>query len=125
MNIEALKQKLEQEEKKLVSELNDLGRQDPDNPEHWEVTAPEGEADNDFNDEIADRLEDMENGDAVRTTLEQRLGEVGSALERITNNTYGTCEAGDHPIEEDRLEANPAARTCKAHMEAPGEQETI
>ena len=38
------------------------------------------------------------------------------ALERIEKGTYGICEVGNEEIEEDRLNANPAARTCKAHL---------
>ncbi len=117
MNTDALKGKLEQEETKLINELNDLGRKDPDNPEHWEVTPPAGETDDDFREGVADRLEDMESDEAVRINLEKRLSEVKSALDRIQIDTYGICKTGeDHPIEEDRLEANPAALTCKAHM---------
>ena len=41
---------------------------------------------------------------------------VDEALEKIEKGTYGICETGGEKIEEDRLEANPSARTCKAHM---------
>ncbi|MCA9353454.1 TraR/DksA C4-type zinc finger protein [Candidatus Nomurabacteria bacterium] len=41
---------------------------------------------------------------------------VEGALKRIENGTYGTCSVCGEKIEEDRLGANPAADTCKAHM---------
>jgi RNA polymerase-binding transcription factor DksA len=51
--------------------------------------------------------------------LEVRYNEIKSALKKIEESApgaYGLCEVGGEQIEEDRLEANPAARTCKAHM---------
>jgi RNA polymerase-binding transcription factor DksA len=44
------------------------------------------------------------------------LNTVVHALGKIEAGTYGVCEVSGMDIEEDRLEANPAARTCKAHM---------
>jgi DnaK suppressor protein len=66
--------------------------------------------------EVADKMEELGETSAVFTSLEVRRNEVMSALEKIENGTYGICEIGGEPIEPDRLEANPAARTCKLHM---------
>ena len=52
----------------------------------------------------------------MTTTLQARLTDVNVALGKIENGTYGICEVSGEPIEADRLEANPAARTNKAHM---------
>jgi Tfp pilus assembly PilM family ATPase len=51
--------------------------------------------------------------------FEVGLQEVMTALTKIEEGTYGTCEVSGDEIETDRLEANPAARTCKAHMNQP------
>ena len=40
------------------------------------------------------------------------LAEVGAALQRLDDGTYGTCERCGQPIGEGRLEARPVARTC-------------
>jgi RNA polymerase-binding transcription factor DksA len=56
------------------------------------------------------------NGEAISRQLEVQLVEVEAALERIEKGTYGICEISGTQIEEDRLDANPAARTCKAHI---------
>ena len=61
-------------------------------------------------------MEEYQNNKAILNQLETRLNEVKSALEKIENDKYGICEVSGVPIEIDRLEANPAARTCKAHM---------
>ena len=51
--------------------------------------------------------------------IETRYNEVKHALDKIEGypEKYGMCEVSNQPIEHDRLEANPAARTCKKHLE--------
>ena len=49
--------------------------------------------------------------------LEIRYNDIKDALDKIEKNKYGICEVSGEEIEEERLIANPAARTCKAHME--------
>jgi DnaK suppressor protein len=44
--------------------------------------------------------------------VEAELADVEHALRRITEGTYGVCEACGRPIDVDRLEAMPAARLC-------------
>jgi DnaK suppressor protein len=48
--------------------------------------------------------------------LDKQLTEVNDALSRIDEGTYGLCEVSNEPIEKERLEANPSARTCLKHM---------
>jgi len=36
-------------------------------------------------------------------------------LKKIEDGTYGICEVGGEEIPEDRLDANPSARTCIEH----------
>jgi RNA polymerase-binding transcription factor DksA len=45
-----------------------------------------------------------------------RLTDVKDALAKIDAGTYGICETSGEPIEEARLRANPAARTCMHHI---------
>ena len=37
-------------------------------------------------------------------------------LKKIEEGSFGVCEINGDKIEEDRLLANPAARTCKKHL---------
>jgi len=55
-----------------------------------------------------------ERGEAERlaTELRETLDEVEVALGRLSDGTYGTCEACGKPIGGARLEAMPAARFC-------------
>jgi DnaK suppressor protein len=50
--------------------------------------------------------------DAVLRQTRRRLEEIGAALRRLDEGTYGVCEVCGSPIAEERLEARPAARTC-------------
>lgn len=66
--------------------------------------------------EVADDIEELLSNNAVGGQLNTRLTEVKDALQKIEDGNYGTCDVCGEKIEEDRLEANPAAKTCKAHM---------
>jgi RNA polymerase-binding transcription factor DksA len=48
----------------------------------------------------------------VEITLEKKLQDVISALERMENGTYGICENCQKEIDIERLRANPSAKTC-------------
>ncbi len=82
----------------------------------WEATPDQdmmGEIDDN---DAADRFEDFEGRSGMVTTLQARLSDVEKALKKIEEGTYGICEIGGEKIEPERLEANPSAKTCKAHM---------
>jgi RNA polymerase-binding transcription factor DksA len=49
---------------------------------------------------------------------EHLLQEIDAALERIDAGTYGTCEVDGTPIDFDRLQALPWARTSLKHASA-------
>lgn len=108
------KARLEEEKGKLEAELATVSRQNPANPADWEPAAVDvAEADPNLE---ADHMERFGENVAITEDLEARLMDVRDALARIENGTYGTCEVGGEEIEADRLEADPAARTCKAHL---------
>jgi phosphoserine phosphatase RsbU/P len=44
------------------------------------------------------------------------LDDIDAALQRMPNGTYGFCETCNHPIEEDRLIADPCLRFCLDHL---------
>jgi RNA polymerase-binding transcription factor DksA len=110
------KKKLETEKAELEGDLGKVGRQDPNRPGEWEVK-PTNESDPEFRDDVADQLEEMDEREEIESNLEERYEEINRALERIEAGRFGICEVGGEEIEADRLEANPAARTCKAHRE--------
>ena len=108
--------KLETEQSNLEEELRNIARVNPKNPKDWQaVPADKDEAA--FRDEVADRLEELDDREAEVGPLEQRLEHVNTALDRIKNHTYGICAVCQKIIEREMLEANPAAATCKQHLE--------
>ena len=110
------KEKLEKEKKLLEEELGTVAKVSPENPEHWDATSGSIEVDAADENEVADKLEELEENEAIIEQLEPQLKEVNAALARIEAENYGVCEVSGEPIETDRLEANPSARTCIAHM---------
>lgn len=116
MKTDLYKTKLEEEKKLLEDELSSMGKLDKETGE-WEATPPSQSAPEADESDMADRTEDYGERSAITETLDQRLDDINNALQKIQGGNYGTCEVCGNQIEEDRLEANPAARTCKACME--------
>lgn len=110
------KQKLEKELKALETDLKSVGHRNPSNPKDWEASS--GEVDINASDlaDVADNIESYESNTAVLKPLEIQYNDIKRALTKIEKGTYGICEVSGHPIEKERLEANPAARTCTKHM---------
>ncbi len=104
------------ERTKLELELNRLGTHDPQNPGSWDVKRPDIDVIDADQNEAADRTEEMHIDSIVLDELEARYRMVRHALGKIAKDAYGTCEVCQNMIEEERLRANPAARTCKAHL---------
>lgn len=117
LNTEHFKKLLLKEKARLENDLSSLGRINPDNPQDWEATPSEDgdEKSPDLN-KVADAVEDFEARTATLKELESYLQEVNHALAKIEAGTYGICEVSGKPIEEDRLEAYPAARTNKENI---------
>jgi DnaK suppressor protein len=117
MKKELYREKLETEKKLLEEELGTLGKVDKTGD--WQAVPESDINTQEVQDEgdMADRSEDFEERSLKVDRLEARLVDVNKALEEIKNNKYGNCETCGKEIEEDRLEANPAAHTCKACME--------
>lgn len=112
------KARLEADLAKITEDLKGIGVHNPDVPSDWEaIPEPiDGHAEADPND-VADRVEEWNEREGTVATLEARYNNIVRALKKIEDGTYGICEISGEPIEADRLDANPAARTCKTHIE--------
>ncbi len=115
MDTAQYKEKLLAEKKRLESGLSNVGRK-TGVPGDWEATPKDMNVLRADVNETADEMEEYETRIAIDTTLEEGLAEVSAALARIEGGTYGSCRVCGKTIEEDRLSANPAAATCKAHI---------
>jgi RNA polymerase-binding transcription factor DksA len=101
----------------LEKNLSEVGVQNVSNNADWKGRPEAIDQEQSDKVDVADNIEEYESNNAVVAELEARLVEVNAALERIAAGTYGTCEVSGDPIEEERLKANPAARTSIAHKD--------
>ncbi len=107
---------IEKELEKVEAELKTVGRKNPDNPADWEPMPEKMDISPADDNEVADNIEAYEENTGILKQLEIRFNELKNALKRIDEGRYGICEIGGEVIENDRLEANPAATTCKKHV---------
>ena len=117
LDIQHFKGKLEDEKTKLEAELKTVGRINPENKADWQATPGNIDTAPGDENELADAIEEFEEHTAVLKDLEIQLNEVNRALGKIESGTYGICEISNEPIEIERLEANPSARTTIAHKD--------
>lgn len=108
--IDELKKKLELQKDSLQKELESFATPDPNLKNNWDAKYPNRE-DSD-KDEAADDAQEYDNALSLEHSLESKLKDVSSALEKIDNGTYGVCENCGKAISEERLEACPEAKTC-------------
>lgn len=111
------KDRLDEMLQEVTEELRSLGVNDPDVAENWIATNIADDSDDADPNLHADTLEEYEERASVLAVLETRYNNIRRALTKIDAGTFGTCEISGEPIEEARLAANPAARTCVAHMD--------
>jgi len=111
-----IKEKLENERDVLLEELRDMGKLNPETGE-WEATPEEIDNPEADQNDMADRFEDFEARSSMMKALEPRLSNILHALKGLGRESFGKCEVCKKDIEMARLEANPAARTCKKHLE--------
>ena len=101
----------------LEQELKSVGRINPENPEDWEPTVDEPVTDTAEMESRASEITEFEDISSIEFELEERYNDIKKALADIKVGDYGLCHTCGKEIEEERLEANPAATTCKAHMD--------
>ncbi|MDP2788663.1 MAG: TraR/DksA C4-type zinc finger protein [bacterium] len=111
-----IKEKLEKERDILLGQLKDIGKLNTENNE-WEATPEEMDFPETDQNDMADRFEDFESRSSMIKVLGSRLNNILKALKGINRESFGTCEVCKKEIEPARIEANPAARTCKKHLE--------
>lgn len=112
--INYFKEKLVAEKVLLEDELSNIGQKDANGD--W-MAVPEAHTDGMGDDaDQAEFMQDFDSKIARLGSLEVKYNQVVNALDRIEKGTYGICIKSGALIEEDRLEANPAAETCKAMM---------
>jgi RNA polymerase-binding transcription factor DksA len=105
--IEELRAALHAEKDLLEEELADHGKKVGDD---WTGTGEGFEANEAADEDVADKMEELGVNVALVEELERRYKEIKAAIARMKEGTYGLTQSG-HPIDIDRLRANPAALT--------------
>ncbi len=117
INTKKFEEKLRAELITVEKELKGIGQRNPSNPADWEAKPDKMDTMASDSNEVADSIESYEENTGILKQLEIRFNEIKKALERVEKGTYGICETGGERIEDERLEANPAATTCIKHMD--------
>lgn len=110
-----IKENLEKERDVLLGQMRDIGIFDPETNE-WDATPEERSSKESDQNDMADRFEDYESRSNMIKVLEARLNSVLDSLKEIEGESFGKCEVCKKNIEMDRMKANPAAKTCKKHL---------
>jgi len=110
-----IKEKLEKERDVLIEQMRDMGKLNPETGE-WEATPEEMDYRESDQNDMADRFEDFEERSSMIKELEPRLNNILRAIKGVNRESFGKCEVCKKNIEMARMEANPAARTCKKHL---------
>jgi RNA polymerase-binding transcription factor DksA len=102
--------KLEEERARLTNAVEFLERENPGSLEDelGEIAAGN---DNHLGD-LATATYDRELDEGLEEGAQHTLSDIGLALGKIDDGTYGTCEICGEPIGADRLAAIPWARLC-------------
>lgn len=116
INTQHFKEKLEKELEIITDDLKSVARINPSNPNDWEPIPANMDTDEADKNEVSDRIDAFDRNIAIVKDLETRFNNIKTALKKIEDSTYGICEETGELIPLARLEANPAARTCKEHL---------
>ena len=122
-DIEYFKKRLEKEKTLVEEEIKTVGSSDPNNPKDFSATSNDMDIDRADENELADKMEELEDNKGILDSLEKQLSDINSALGKIDGGTYGICEISGEQIERERLEANPAARTCMKNVKERSKEE--
>ena len=98
----------------LQEELADHGKS-TDGDEWTGASESEGEEADPA--DAADNIEELATNVPLVSELQKRQKAIKSALRKMKDGIYGTCDECGEDIDLARLEANPAAATCIRHAE--------
>lgn len=107
--LKTLRAKLEQEKKRIEGDIKEIAGKNGNG--QWEVKVPDfGDRDASFEKEM-DQEEEYDKNIQLEKVLEPQLVDIQAALRKMEQGTYGICEKCGTPIDLERLEVNPEART--------------
>ena len=118
--LKEFRQSLENERGKLIAELKEIAKPDPQMQGNWIAEFPKFASEETGShgslEEEQDEVEEYEVRLEAEHSIESRLLEITKALERLQKNTYGICITCKKEIPLARLQANPAAEFDIEHQ---------
>ena len=108
MDQTAARERLNEEKNRLHALIGNLAENGEGEPAGGDELATVDQHPADAGSETFEREKDM----AILSNLEEQITEVESALKRLEDGSYGTCEACGKPIGDERLDVVPTARYC-------------
>jgi len=108
--IEKIKVRLEGEKQVLEEQLREFAKKDKIRKGDWDSRYPNFHGSN--LEEEADEVEQFESLIAIEHTLENKLNDINTALEKIGRGGYGSCEKCQADISPERLDAIPETKIC-------------
>lgn len=117
---EKAKNLLIEKKQNLTRELSSFATKDSKLKDDWDSKyprVPEGSLE-----EAAEEVEEYSTALPIEHSLELQLRDVGKALTRIENGSYGTCENCKKEISKERVFASPEATTCEQCLSLESKQ---
>lgn len=113
--LQQLKVDLEEEKKEIIEELKTFAKEDADIEGNWDSLYPDynhGDTGGEKKENEAMEVEEYSSRLPVEHSLELKLKTINLALKKMEEGNYGICEKCQKPINQERLKAYPAARSC-------------
>jgi len=109
-----LKEKLEKQKTSIEGQLEKFAKKDEKLKGDWDTQYPKtnGGVGSQALEDAADQVEEYVNLLPIEHSLELRLQNINSALDKIKKDRYGKCEKCGKKIPEERLKIYPEARMC-------------
>ena len=113
--LQQLKEKLEKEKEIVKKQLQSFAKEDKKLKGDWDTRFPrlDEETGGSNLEKAADEVEEYGALLPIEFSLENKLKDINSALEKIKKGKYGICEKCKKSISLERLKAFPTAKTCK------------
>ncbi len=113
--IQKIKEELKKEKASFEKELQKFAKKDKQPTGDWDTRFPSYDSKETGDaalEQSADEVEEYVTLLPIEHSLEVRLKNINSALEKIEKGKYGTCEKCGKEIPSERLGAAPEARFC-------------
>ncbi|MFA4954961.1 MAG: TraR/DksA C4-type zinc finger protein [Patescibacteria group bacterium] len=104
------KQRLVEDRARLLQELEDLGKRDPNRPGRFEVIYPESGSNSE--DDNAAEIAEYADSLSMEARIASELRDTEEALKAVETGKYGVCKYCNKEIELKRLEARPSSSSC-------------